>query len=171
MAALPGWVLLALAGTADAYAMTIPQSASGRCQICVSRPRSAAVRLQETESTSLLTHFNLGLARQRAGDAEGALEAYQFFVDVASSNGAPAHTFAEVLVNMGVLRAQQRDRVAARASFEQALELRPMAAAHVNLALICLADGASTAKEEGVSGSMPVSAVLNAKEHCRAAIE
>ena len=67
--------------------------------------------------------------------------------------------------------AQQRDRVAARASFEQALELRPMAAAHVNLALICLADGASTAKEEGVSGSMPVSAVLNAKEHCRAAIE
>ena len=40
-----------------------------------------AVRLQTgDEVSSLLAQFNLGLTRQRAGDADGALEAYSVFI-------------------------------------------------------------------------------------------
>ena len=72
---------------------------------------------------------------------------------------------------MGILYAQHRDRSAARKSFERALEYRPLAAAHVNLALLCLAEGSAAAAAEGLQGSMPVSAVHAAKEHCLSAIE
>jgi tetratricopeptide (TPR) repeat protein len=123
-----------------------------------------------TESSSLLTQFHLGVARQRAGDTNGALEAYDVFVRAAEEHGAPPHTFSEVLVNMGILYVQRRDRSAARKSFERALECRPLSAAHVNLALLCLAEGSAAAAAEGLQSSMPVSAVLAAKEHCLKAI-
>ena len=123
------------------------------------------------ESSSLLGQFRLGLTKQRAGDADGALDAYEVFVNAAQEYGAPPHTFAEVLVNMGILHAQRRHHMAARASFERALECRPLASAHVNLALLCLAEGSAAAKAEGLLGSMPVNALHAAKEHCWSAIE
>ena len=45
-----------------------------------------------TESSSLLSQFRLGVARQRAGDTSGALEAYDVFVRAAEEHGAPPHT-------------------------------------------------------------------------------
>ena len=130
-----------------------------------------AVRLQTgDEVSSLLAQFNLGLTRQRAGDADGALEAYSVFIAGAEDSGAPPYTFAEAHANVGIIQAQQRDHAAARASFERALSYRPLGSAHVNLALVCLAEGAAAAAEDGRSGSIPVDMVKEATEHCRAAL-
>jgi tetratricopeptide (TPR) repeat protein len=124
-----------------------------------------------SESSSLSAQFRLGVTKHRAGDADGALEAYEVFISAAEEHGTTSHTFAEVLVNMGALHAQRRDRSAARASFERALECRPLSSAHVNLALLSLAEGSAAASADGMQGTMPVNAVRAAKEHCRSAIE
>eukprot|EP00322_Chrysochromulina_rotalis_P019878 CAMPEP_0115839370 /NCGR_PEP_ID=MMETSP0287-20121206/6218_1 /TAXON_ID=412157 /ORGANISM="Chrysochromulina rotalis, Strain UIO044" /LENGTH=197 /DNA_ID=CAMNT_0003292943 /DNA_START=17 /DNA_END=610 /DNA_ORIENTATION=- len=124
-----------------------------------------------TETKSLLAQFQLGLAQQRADDTDGALETYDIFISAAEEHGASPHTFSEVLVNRGIIFAHRQDNAEARASFERALENRPLGSAHVNLALLCLAEGAANAASQGQSGSMPVSAVQAATDHCRSALE
>ena len=135
------------------------------------RCAEAADDWSHTQTTSLLAQFELGVTQQRAGDADGALQAYSVFVSAAEQHGAPPATFAEVLVNMGTIHAQRRETADARASFERALEHRALGSAHVNLALLCLAEGAAGAAAEGRKGSMPVSAVEAATRHCRSALE
>ena len=68
--------------------------------LLASPPRHSAVRcaaiMQSDDSISLAAQFRLGVVKQRAGDTDGALEAYQVFVDAAEDHGAPPYTFAEV---------------------------------------------------------------------------
>lgn len=132
---------------------------------------SAILQIGDESTVSLLSQFNLGLTLQRAGDPEGALEAYEVFISAAEESGTPTKTFVEALTNVGIIQAQQRNRAGARTSFERALAHRPMGSAHVNLALVCLAEGSAAAADNGQKGFMPLGAIQEATTHCKAAIE
>lgn len=136
------------------------QHAALRVRLCGNGPEGLGSSLKST--------FEAGLTLQRAGDERGALGKYELFVQAAEQCDVPPLTYAEVLVNMGTIFARRRDRARAQEFFAQALRSREIGSAHLNLALVELADAAEASR---ASGRMPQEALDKAAAHCRRAIE
>jgi len=114
----------------------------------------------------LSSRFQRAVVLQRAGDHESALREYQLFVKAAEQCDVSPDLYAEVRVNMGAVFMKIKDRYEAKRNFELALQLRDMGSAHVNLALLALAEGQmSNDPRDGVR------ALKEAEGHCRKAVD
>jgi len=114
----------------------------------------------------LSSKFQRAVVLQRAGDHLSALKEYQIFVKAAEQCDVSPEMYAEVHVNMGAIYTKLKDRIEARNNFETALKYREMGSAHVNLALLALAEGqVSTDPRDGMD------ALKEAEGHCRKAVE
>ena len=114
-------------------------------------------------SASLEAIWERALCLQRAGDSAKAIEEYELLVAAAEASGAPPASLSEAHINMGQLKARLGDRQGARDHIHTALETRSLATAHINLALLELADG-----EE--AGCMSTDALNAAIKHCKRAL-
>eukprot|EP00614_Pseudopedinella_elastica_P008321 CAMPEP_0172588864 /NCGR_PEP_ID=MMETSP1068-20121228/7705_1 /TAXON_ID=35684 /ORGANISM="Pseudopedinella elastica, Strain CCMP716" /LENGTH=154 /DNA_ID=CAMNT_0013384321 /DNA_START=141 /DNA_END=605 /DNA_ORIENTATION=- len=109
--------------------------------------------------------WNSALVKQRAGQYAEAEADYNIFLASAEQIDAPPGSVAEVHVNLGQIRARQADRAGARAHFLEALRFRNLGSAHVNLALLALAEG------QAAPGRMDARALEEALWHCEAALQ
>ncbi len=114
----------------------------------------------------LSARFQRAVVLQRAGDHTSALKEYETFVKAAEQCEISPSTYAEVRVNMGAIYAKLRRREEARESFEIALKYRDIGSAHVNLALLILAEG-----QQSTDPRVGIRALNEAKEHCETAVE
>lgn len=108
--------------------------------------------------------FQRAVVLQRAGEYTDALQEYQMFVKAAESCNVSPELYAEVHVNMGAIFMKWKNWSEARTNFEKALNYREdnnMASAHVNLALLTLAEGRQQA---AMSSSSSLSQASSQKE-------
>ena len=141
-----------------------------------------------SSTASLKAQFDLALVLQRSGDQDGALEAYDMFIQAAGQFDIDPRLFAEVHVNIGAIHARRKDRALARHHFEEAVRHREVGTARVNLALIALAEGSKAVRQPGAPPLPPpqqqqqqqqqqqpqlvsLQSIREAKEHCLKAIE
>lgn len=114
----------------------------------------------------LSARFQRAVVLQRAGDHQSALREYQTFIKAAEQCDVSPEMYAEVHVNIGAVYSKLGDRGEARRNFEIALRYRQLGSAHVNLALLALAEGRMVRDpREGVK------ALKEAEGHCRKAVE
>ncbi|EED91975.1 predicted protein [Thalassiosira pseudonana CCMP1335] len=121
--------------------------------------------------------FQKGVVLQRAGDREGALDAYNEFLKAAQSHDVDPSLYAEVYANMGAVYAMKGKgsvrpndqvridyRTKAKDAFTEAVKYRPgLGSAWVNLALLTLAEGKEMG---GGEQSKVVSALKEARSCC-----
>jgi tetratricopeptide (TPR) repeat protein len=99
------------------------------------------------EDEPLSSRFQRAVVLQRAGDHRSALTEYQTFIKAAESCDVSPELYAEVHVNMGAIYTKLKDRNKAKQNFQKALFHRQLGSAHVNLALLALADGQMSRSE------------------------
>ena len=114
----------------------------------------------------LSSRFQRAVVLQRAGDHMSALKEYQTFVKAAEQCEVSPATYAEVHGNIGAIYTKLKQKVEARKNFEIALNYREIGSAHVNLALLTLAEGQLSSDPR-----VGLRALNEAKEHCRKAVE
>lgn len=114
----------------------------------------------------LSSKFQRAVVLQRAGDYSSALEEYETFVKAAKSCNVSPEKYAEVHVNMGAVYMKLGKRKEAKTNFEVALMYRQIGNAHVNLALLTLAEG-----QKSVDPADGMKALKEAEEHCRIAVD
>jgi tetratricopeptide (TPR) repeat protein len=129
---------------------------------------SASTDEMSSSSFSLSKIFNTALALHQSGDHHEAVVQYELFLEAAKSVGAPDESLAEVHCNLGQIKARKGDRFGAKESFMEALRHRSLATAHVNLALLLLAEGET--QISGSKKSVLISVLEDARDHCEAAI-
>jgi len=118
------------------------------------------------EDEPLSSRFQRAVVLQRAGDHRSALTEYQTFIKAAESCDVSPELYAEVHVNMGAIYTKLKERNKAKQNFQKALFHRQLGSAHVNLALLALADGQmSRDPRDGIS------ALREARMHCLKALE
>ncbi|KAJ1455204.1 hypothetical protein M885DRAFT_617359 [Pelagophyceae sp. CCMP2097] len=110
-----------------------------RCRVALSSQESDEVP-GSGETISLQAQFERALVLQRCGDVDGALEEYDTFIAAAKQLNVSQKDYAEVLTNKGALHVKKGERKTARQCFEDALAGRNVGSAHVNLALLDIAD-------------------------------
>lgn len=118
--------------------------------------------------------FQRAMVIQRSGiDRDGALKAYNEFLQVAELHDVDPSLYAEVYANMGAIYAmkgkdvdadaKRRMRQKAKVAFQKAVEYRPgLGSAWVNLALLLLADG----KDDSGMDALAVESVLKEARSC-----
>uniref|UniRef100_A0A7S3QIZ4 MalT-like TPR region domain-containing protein n=1 Tax=Chaetoceros debilis TaxID=122233 RepID=A0A7S3QIZ4_9STRA len=114
----------------------------------------------------LSSKFQRAVVLQRAGDYSSALEEYETFVKAAKSCDVSPEKYAEVHVNMGAVYMRLGKRKEAKINFEVALKYRKIGNAHVNLALLTLAEG-----QKSVNPTDGINALKEAEDHCRIAVD
>ncbi len=117
-------------------------------------------------ATTLRGLFEEAVVLQRASMPDKALEAYDSFLQAAHSCGLADTHVAEAYVNQGTIHARRGQRARARALFERALQQRSIGSAHLNLALILLAEHTEATR----AGDTTTTLVPEAAEHCRRAV-
>ena len=118
------------------------------------------------EDEPLSSRFQRAVVLQRAGDHISALKEYETFIKAAESCDVSPELYAEVHVNMGAIYTKLKDRNEARDNFQKALRYRELGSAHVNLALLALADG-----QMSRDPSDGIKALKEARMHCLQALE
>jgi tetratricopeptide (TPR) repeat protein len=114
----------------------------------------------------LSARFQRAVVLQRAGDHMGALKEYKTFIKAAESCDVDQETFAEVHVNVGAINVKLKNMNEAKRNFQEALSFREMGSAHINLALLALAEGKSSMNP--VDG---IDALKTAQIHCQRVLE
>jgi len=90
--------------------------------------RNEVLRRTETPWATYERYLHEGARLQKEGRYAEAATAYSAALDEAEQQLGPEHiTIAEILVNIGTLRALQRQDAKARAAFERSLEIREKA--------------------------------------------
>jgi tetratricopeptide (TPR) repeat protein len=114
----------------------------------------------------LSARFQRAVVLQRAGDHMGALKEYETFIKAAESCDVDQESFAEVHVNVGAINVKLKNMKEAKRNFQKALSFREMGSAHINLALLALAEGkASVNPVDGIE------ALKIARIHCQRVME
>lgn len=121
-----------------------------------------AIRGTDNDDEPLSFRFQRAVVLQRAGEYTDALQEYQMFVKAAESCNVSPELYAEVHVNMGAIFMKWKNWSEARTNFEKALNYREdnMASAHVNLALLILAEG----RQQAAMSSSSLSQASSQKE-------
>jgi len=114
----------------------------------------------------LSARFRRAVVLQRAGEYNSALKEYEIFVKAAEQCEISPSTYSEVRVNMGAIYTKLKRREEARKNFKIALQYREIGSAHVNLALLVLAEG-----QQSSDPRVGIRALKEAEEHCRKAVE
>lgn len=114
----------------------------------------------------LSARFQRAVVLQRAGDHMGALKEYETFIKAAESCDVDQEAFAEVHVNVGAINFKLKNMAEAKRNFQKALSFREMGSAHINLALLALAEGKAS-----IDPSDGIDALKTAQIHCQRVLQ
>lgn len=153
--------VISFASLSDAFTV---RGSSNRYSLVRFSSKNKDVILADDEPLS--ARFQRAVVLQRAGDHMGALKEYETFIKAAESCDVDQEAFAEVHVNVGAVNFKLKNMAEAKRNFQKALKFREMGSAHINLALLALAEGkASIDPLDGID------ALKTAQIHCQRVLQ
>ena len=140
-----------------------PQSRSRTSLLVLHQQQSGVVKENDEPLSGL---FQRAVVWQRAGDYQNAMQEYKLILKTAQQVDLPLEQYAEVHVNLGALYLRLQDHAEqAKHHFTTALRHRPMAVAHVNLAVLLLQELKHVQDRQRGQEMLQ-----EAKEHCQTAL-